>query len=126
IGGALHLVRCDPAARHRAGAGGAASVSEPGALGWRVHLGAHPDVVLAGVSVDLFHQLARLVGKPRAGCWFLQGHDAPPDRRGRQSPAMVASIKVKPSKQAMCLLRAALPLLRYNGLETIATAWQGA
>src|SRR5262249_46167344 len=53
-------------------------------------------------------------------------HDAPPDRRGRQSPAMVASIKVKPSKQAMCLLRAALPLLRYNGLETIATAWQGA
>src|SRR5207248_10995273 len=66
IGGALHLVGRDAAARHRAGAGGAASVGEPGALGRRVHLGAHPDVVLAGVGVDLLHQLARLVRKPWA------------------------------------------------------------
>ena len=60
--------------RHLAGARLAAGVGEPGALRRRVHLGAHPDVRLAGVGVELFHQLARLAGQCRAGV-FLDGHE---------------------------------------------------
>ena len=82
VGRGLHLVGGDPAARHLAGTRLAAGVGEPGALRRRVHLGADPDVRLAGVGIEFFHQLPRLAGKRRAGV-FLDGHEYPPvDRTG--------------------------------------------
>src|SRR5262245_11561601 len=52
-----------------------AGVGGLGSLRRRIHLGADPDVVLAGIGVDAFHQLARLVRDARADFRFLYRHD---------------------------------------------------
>ena len=72
VGGALHLADGDTA---RSLGARPAWVGEPGPLRRRIHLGADPDIVLAGVGVDRLHQIPRLVRQSGAYLWFLQGHD---------------------------------------------------
>ena len=72
----LHL-RDRDAAGGELSAAVAVGLAEPGPLRRRIRLGAHPDVVLAGLGVDRLHQLARLVGEPGrgGGLHCRGGHD---------------------------------------------------
>ena len=66
IGSGLHLAGGDAAGRELSAAL-AAGLAEPGSLGRRVRLRAHPDIMLAGFGVDRLHQFARLAGERRMG-----------------------------------------------------------
>src|SRR5262245_9906187 len=69
-----------------------AGLAEPWTLCRRIGLGADPDVVLAGLGVDLLHQLASLVREPAGGGGLhCHGHDVFSCKSSNSSAATMPS-----------------------------------
>src|SRR5262249_27018132 len=67
-------------------------LAEPWTLRRRIGLGADPDVVLAGLGVDLLHQLAGLVREPAGGGGLHgDGHDVFSCKSSNSSAATMPS-----------------------------------